>query len=182
MYGICDGHDVYFLLAMWNRKNIVDNLSPDIFSNKGIASDEDFQKNVNDFFNLEISDADLYKAEKDIEESIRIIGIDTNFSRKDCIKYPLKFIEDVNRTDYDSLPESEDDPEQGFNRYIKGKGSFVGTCVICGREVWSEDNYGSWSEPCCSNECMDEAVEIASYQGDFSDDEEEHEKEYYDYD
>ena len=58
----------------------------------------------------------------------------------------------------ESEEESEDDPNQGWTRYSKERGSYLGTCVHCGKDVWEDNNCGSYDEPCCSSQCYDEYI------------------------
>lgn len=167
-YGNIAGHDAYFLLAMWNRKEILTYLIKDCIG-KTFGKDEYLEL----FFNKNISDEYLYESEEEIADTIREIGIFIYFLeksdlREQVVKYPLKFVEDITLK-YEDVKESVDDPEQGFGRYHIEKGSYLGTCASCGNEIWENENYYGESEegPVCSSACEED---IRSYYEDEDED------------
>lgn len=180
-YGRINGLDVYFMLAMWNRKWVVENC-PDIVeygSNK--IYDAYFDLNIpNEYFisykelrdNIKNNDdlEDIITS-PEIEDKIRAIGIELYFSNG---KYPykLRFVAGNNPNgidyeyydpeakyeDYPDGVESTDDPNQGWALTHKDKGTFLGFCSNCGAECWSEE--GAYEDDdggvYCSSSCAEE--------------------------
>lgn len=167
-YGRINGRCAYFIMTMWNRKSLIENKDSFKPSIHGWAK----QEFIDIFYDENVTDEELYARADELEDSIREIGIDLWFLkdlelRNKILKYPLKFVANPRNNKYDSLEESEDDPNQGWTRYSKEKGSYLGTCMVCGRDVWSDYNWGvSDDEPCCSYGCYEEYTTQDDFDGD----------------
>ncbi len=156
-YGNVAGHDVYFLLAMWNRKAVLDYLVKDSIR-RTFGKEEHYAM----YFDRKVSDEELYEIEDEIADSIREVGIFLQFLessdlRDKVMKYPLKFVEDT-KLKYNGVSESLDDPEQGFSRYHVEYGRYLGTCANCGDDMWENecDSEESIDGLCCCSACADE--------------------------
>lgn len=162
-YGRINGRCAYFIMAMWNRKSLIENKDSFIPKVHEWAETQGWVKkeHIDLFYDENITDEELYARANELEDSIREIGIDLWFLkdkelRAKVLKYPLKFVANPRNNNYNSLEESEDDPNQGWTRYSKERGSYLGTCMHCGEDVWEDNNHSSYDEPCCSNKCYDE--------------------------
>lgn len=160
-YGEIGGVDVYYLLAIDNRKYI---LSTQTLKE---SANEYEQK----FFDKNVSDDYFYSntGNHELVDTIRNYGIDVYFAcgsgegidYKTTLPYPLKIVTVACKDDYNSLLPSCDDPTQGFERYHIEKGEFYGFCTHCLRECWSNngaflsDNDGAF----CSEECEENYME-----------------------
>lgn len=180
-YGRINGLDVYFMLAVWNRKLIVENY-PDIVKyennkiydayfdlnipNEHFISYEKLKDNIKKNINLRDT-----IASPEIEDAIRIIGIELYFSNGKEYPYKLRFVTGDNpdgidreyydtKVKYEDYPdnvESTDDPNQGWALAHKDKGTFLGYCSNCGAECWSENGaYEDYDEVFCSSFCAEE--------------------------
>lgn len=181
-YGRVNGLDVYFMLAMWNRKWIVENCP-------GIVKYEN-NKIYDAYFDLNIPNEHFISYEKlkdniknnidlrdtitspEIEDAIRIIGIELYFSNGKGYPYKLRFVvgdnpDGIDREYYDTEAkyedypdnvESTDDTNQGWALSHKDKGTFLGYCSNCGAECWTEE--GAYKddngEVYCSSSCAEE--------------------------
>ena len=160
-YGEIDGVDVYYLLAIDNRKHIL--------------STQTLKENANEyeqkFFDKSISDDYFYENARNFEftDVIRNYGIEAYFScgsgegvnYKTTLPYPLKIVTIDCKDDYYSLSPSCDDPAQGCGRYHIEKGEFYGCCMYCGCELWtSNDILENDNGIFCSEDCKENFMEL----------------------
>lgn len=122
-YGNFDGHDIYNLVADWNRQKITVGSIRKPLREQWSPEDEDYfqsamrryessSRRILDFSN---GQSDEYMEETYGEDWKRYIGIDIACYDEDneALPFPIKICK--NRpTEYDLLPASESDPNQGW--------------------------------------------------------------------
>lgn len=154
-YGRINGRDVYFLLAMWNRKYILANKEK--FDSLFNRMNRDEYSKAKAYFDSSKSNKYFDIEDENMVDSIRLIGIQLFFENAE---YPfhLKFVDIENASkkynDYTNF--SQDDPTQGCGDYNLHKGIYEGVCAYCGCEVWIKDNaiYDDDGNLFCSENCL----------------------------
>ena len=128
-YGSFGGHDIYELVANWNRKYLASHPEHGIPSKidylKGHPDYKDKRTKVSEmawypyYANLSLSPAEVVEQTKSACNweffEYRQIGIDIACYDEDneALPYPIKICKNANGG-YDSFPASKSDPEQGY--------------------------------------------------------------------